>query len=211
MALNSLLSLPPEIRVNIYQVCLSGRIFETLSEVPPLLRTCRTIRAEALDVLDNHGLLFPTINRLYAFLRAIGRARRARLRRLAFCYAVRSGDADNLDKWADIELVKRAFRLLRTECRNLRTLSVHVCQRHMARDLGAGNWNMTRERKHEHHHRDIAETQGLLELGRLRGLREVLFVPYDSQPLRDDNRQVLQDLRVAMLEPQSMRKSGSRP
>ena len=207
----SFLSLPPEIRVQVYEICTSSCTPQTLREVLPLVQTCRTVRAEALEIFDNHGLAFPTINRLYAFLRAIGRARRARLERLAFYYAVASGDADGHAKWADIELVKRAFRLLQTECRALGTLTVHVSPVHMSRDLGS-TWNMSPHWKFYRRTDNISETQGLLELSRLRGLREVAFVPYEGQPLTDPNQRELERARARMMAPRRMRKvPGSKP
>ena len=209
----SFLYLPAEVRLEIYKTCIADSVFETLREVYPLLKTCCVVRGEAQDIFDNHGCIFPTVNRLYAFLRAIGGPRRGRLRRLAFRYAAASGDADGENKWADLELMRRAFKLLKNQCHALRHLRVHVSEVIMSRDLGT-SWAMTPWRKHDRAARYlpvVTETQGLLELSRLRGLRSVEFVPYEGTTLTDHNRWVLDEAQAAMMTPPEAQRKRKKP
>ncbi|KAL9116436.1 MAG: hypothetical protein Q9187_007038, partial [Circinaria calcarea] len=147
-------------------------------------------------LFDNHALPFPTINRLYLFLRCIGRSRRGQLRSLAFKYCTDSGIATGQRKWEEIELVQRTFKLLKKECKALAELEVYVCERTMKRDLF--HWDDSEYHKDLHAAgAKILTVFGMRELGRLRGLKVVRFVEYGGPPVEE--KVVLEKLAERMM------------
>ena len=196
-----LLSLPLEIRCQIYEACVAASTFYTLSDVLQLQQTCRTIYEESTAVFDNHSHLFPSINRLYEFLRKIGRARRREIRRLTFQYQVDSRSAMGQAKEDDIALVRRTFKLMKRECRMLTELWVWVWEDAIKRDMGL-SWNEDYLYKYRWAKQDSLRTAaGLLELKRLRGLTTMWWVPYVDEELSQDAMEVLGECRYWMMLP----------
>ncbi|MCJ1317764.1 hypothetical protein MMC15_003091 [Xylographa vitiligo] len=196
-----LLSLPLEIRCQIYEACVAASTFYTLSDVLQLQQTCRTIYKESTAVFDNHSHLFPSINRLYEFLRKIGRARRREIRRLTFQYQVDSRSAMGQAKEDDIALVRRTFKLMKRECRMLTELWVWVWEDAIKRDMGL-SWNEDYLYKYRWAKQDSLRTAaGLLELKRLRGLTTMWWVPYVDEELSQDAMEVLGECRYWMMLP----------
>ncbi|MCJ1377549.1 hypothetical protein MMC17_000644 [Xylographa soralifera] len=197
-----LLSLPPEIRSEIYMACISLCTFYTLLDVLQLRQTCRAICQESTATFDNHNYLFPTINRVYDFLRKIGRPRRGEIRRLSFKYEINNGFTEGQVNEQDIELVRRTIRLMNRECRMLRRLWVWVWETAMKRHLGLGwhedDFNYVRlALKGE----SLRTTAGLPELERLRGLTTMCWVPYVDMKLSQNAEVVLGECRHLMMLP----------
>ncbi|MCJ1384081.1 hypothetical protein MMC17_007197 [Xylographa soralifera] len=196
-----LLSLPLEIRCQIYEACVSECTFYTLSDVLQLQQTCRLIYEESTAVFDNHNYIFPSINRLYEFLRTIGRSRRREIRRLTFKYDVYSGAAMGQAKEDDIALVRRTFRLMKRECRMLTELWVWVWETLMKNYMGL-SWNEDYLYKYRWVNQESLRTAaGLPELERLRGLTTMWWVPYKDMKLSQDAMEVLGECRYLMMLP----------
>lgn len=172
-----------------------------MSDVLQLQQTCRLIYKESTAVFDNHNYLFPSINRLYEFLRKIGRSRRHEIRRLTFQYQVDSLSAMGQAKEDDIALVQRTFKLMKRECRMLTELWVWVWEEAIKRDMGL-SWNEDYLYKYRWAKQDSLRTAaGLLELKRLRGLTTMWWVPYVDEELSQDAMEVLGECRYWMMLP----------
>ena len=206
------LALPVEIRLNIYRAFINNnQSIELLRRDRAFTQTCRVIRNEAVEIFDNHGRKFPTINSMYRFLRSIGRVRRSRLHHLVFDYRIKSMESADQEKWRDIELMLRTFRLLKVECKALRTLVVWLNQFETISKLGP-TWNHNNEFEStgSYYMRSpgrycVDEIHGWRELSRLRGLQDVRFERYTvgSPPPDynyDHNRRVIATTKSRMIE-----------
>ncbi|MCJ1242838.1 hypothetical protein MMC30_000033 [Trapelia coarctata] len=200
----SFLSLPPEVRQEIYYACLATITFSTLHQILPLILVNKAIRAEVTPIFDNHELAFPTINHLYAFLLAIGGHRRAALRRLSFCYAPSSGPAVGQVKWEDIELAARALKLLSRQCRTLVRLTVVVDEQDTRRYFNLG-WNDLGRYKDEAQEKcDVGTTCAIRELARVRSVKEVRFMPKEGSEFTEDAEAIFGMLKETMMSQRIM-------
>lgn len=205
-----LLSLPPEVRQEIYRACVSTSTFSTLHEVLPLNLVSKALRADTIPIFDNHGLPFPTINQLYAFLLAIKRPRRTALRCLTFCYAPRSGPAGGQVKWEDIELAGRAFKLLNRQCRALVRLTAIVDEQDTRRHFNLG-WNDTWRSDEERETKcDVVTTCGIHELAKVRDVKEVRFVPVEGTVFTEYAQAVFREFEGNMMSPRDAGKHKRR-
>jgi hypothetical protein len=194
------LSLPAEIRHEIYKTCISSIYFRDLNQVLPLAQTNRLIYAESSPVFDNHNLTFPTINTLYSFLLSIRRERRRTIRQISFHYYPKSGQTRGQLKWDDMELARRAFRLLGRECIRLATLTIHINEIDIKHDFNLF-W------VHYPSFRDlftcsVETTTGLPELLRVRGLKSVVFLPTEEEEsFSAEARKIFNDCQMRMTRP----------
>ena len=207
------LSLPPELRTQIYRYCTALQNDEEDAPNPddtsnyytglfagllsayerarktsfnmhlyhPLLSSCRTIRAEAMPIFDNHVSPFPTIGLLYVYLRSIGPVRRSQLRQPAFVYHLTSNHEKWVDKLAVLELTSKCFCLIARGCPKLQILRVYMSMHYLAYYSTThcfGNCKEDDLRVYAYYrYFNVQDVQGLHELRALRGIDKVYFEP----------------------------------
>ena len=167
----------PVPQASYYSAQAFNSTLSTLSSAFPFLYTCRLLRAEALSTFDNHFLPLPTINSLYAFLRAMGRDRRMSLRRLQFVYHPASDRMSGMAKVRDMELTRRCIRLVARECRALRRFVVRLDEGFLKWHFGLcwdRDWEVRKQSALQYGLNVVA---GFRELRTVKGVSEVSFLP----------------------------------
>ena len=171
------LSLPAEIRVLIYKHCLAQPEDKswTLHLCTALSSTCHFIHHEFDPFLVNHYNVFPSVNRVYAFIRSLGyRSRLSELRRLAFVYFAENSEDSFHETFRSAVIIRHCFRLIARHCRDLLNLDVYIDE-HWLRYYFPMTWGPEDDPGSDEY-AVLEHVEGMAELSLVRGVRNPRFI-----------------------------------